>query len=166
MTWRHVVNTLPHQAARAESNLLRQGYRLWLPSIRRPRRHARRVETILVQLLPGYLFVELDPEQDAWLPINDTSGVRRLLYPRYRPTPITATFIDSLHRSADDGGVVVMPEPTLRPGQKVQLLVGTFVNHLATLLYLAPKDRVRLLLSLLGQDVSTTVSRWMAPPVA
>jgi transcriptional antiterminator RfaH len=48
----YVVNKLPPQEAQAESNLLRQGYRIWLPSIRRSRRHARLIETILAPLFP------------------------------------------------------------------------------------------------------------------
>jgi hypothetical protein len=59
-----------------------------------------------------------------------------------------------------------MPEPTLRPGKKVQRGAGPFIDHLGTLLYLAPKDHVRLVLSVLGQDVSTTVSRRMVAPAA
>ena len=40
-----------------------------------------------------------------------------------------------------------------------------FVKHIRTFLYLAAKDRVRLLLSMLGQDISTTVQRRMLAQV-
>jgi hypothetical protein len=89
-----------------------------------------------------------------------------LLCHRDRPTPIPATFIDSPHRAADDGSIVAMLEPSLRPGKKVQLWAGPAVDDLGALLYLAPKDRARLLLSVLAQDVSTTVSRRMVAPAA
>lgn len=58
-----------------------------------------------------------------------------------------------------------MPESTLRPGQSVLPAAGPFVDHVGTLLYLAAKDRVRLLLSIRDLDVSTTVSRQMVAPV-
>jgi transcription antitermination factor NusG len=59
-----------------------------------------------------------------------------------------------------------MPDATLRFGQKVRLLASPFVDPIGTVLYVAPKDRVRLLPSILGQDVSTRMSRWMVAPVA
>jgi hypothetical protein len=86
--------------------------------------------------------------------------------PSRPPTPIPATFIDSPHRAADDGGVVVMPEPTLRPGKKGQLWAGPAIDDLGTLLYLAPRDHARRPVSVLGQHFSTTVSRWMVAPAA
>ncbi|HQF30164.1 MAG TPA: transcription termination/antitermination NusG family protein, partial [Hyphomicrobiales bacterium] len=58
----YVVSTQPHQEARAESNLVRQGFETWLPRFARERRHARKVDTVLVALFPGYLFVRLDPD--------------------------------------------------------------------------------------------------------
>ena len=54
----YVVHTRPHQERRAEANLLRQGFRVWLPVMERSRRHARRIETVRGALFPGYLFVE------------------------------------------------------------------------------------------------------------
>jgi hypothetical protein len=59
-----------------------------------------------------------------------------------------------------------MPEPTLRPAKKGQLWAGPAIDDLGTLLYLAPRDHARLPVSVLGQDFSTTVSRWMVAPAA
>jgi len=159
----YVVNTLPHQEARAEANLRRQGYRAWLPSIVRSRRHARRIDTILAPLFPGYLFVEIDVEREAWTPINGTFGVRRLLCHRERPMPVPGDFMEALRQTLDVDGVVAVPEP-LKPGQKVRLIAGPFVDCVGTLLHLAANGRVALLLRLLGQEVSTVVSRRMLAP--
>jgi transcriptional antiterminator RfaH len=158
-----VVNTLPHQEARAEANLRRQGYRAWLPSIKRSRRHARRIDTILAPLFPGYVFVELDLSHESWSPINGTFGVRRLLCHRDRPAPVPDNFMQALRETLNEEGVVAVPEP-LKPGQKVRLIAGPFVDCIGTLLYLAAKGRVALLLSVLGQEVSTMVSRRMLAP--
>lgn len=158
----YVVNTLPHQESRAEINLHRQGYRAWLPSIKRLRRHARKIDTVRSPLFPGYLFVELD-ENEAWSPINGTFGVRRLLCHREHPLPVPARFIDALRQTLDEEGLVAVPE-TLKPGQKVRLIAGPLVDCVGTLLHLAAQGRVALLLSLLGQEVSTVVSRRMLAP--
>ena len=53
---------------------------------------------------------------------------------------------------------MAVPE-TLAPGQKVRLIAGPFVDCVGTLLHLAAKDRVALLLRVLGQDVAAVVPR-------
>ena len=91
----YVVNTLPHQEARADQNLRRQNYTTLLPVTRRTRRHARRLDTVLTPLFPGYLFVELDLETQSWSSINSTFGVKRLLCGGDRPTELQRDFVDS-----------------------------------------------------------------------
>ena len=53
----YVVHTRPHQERRAEANLVRQGFRTWLPVMERSRRHARRIDTVcaavVLRLAPG-----------------------------------------------------------------------------------------------------------------
>lgn len=162
----YVVNTLPHQEVRAETNLRQQGFRTWLPSIFRSRRHARRIDTIRCPLFPGYLFVELDIEGESWSSINGTFGVRRLLCQRERPAAVPMPFIDALSATLDDQGSVAMPETQLRPGARVRMIAGPFVNCIGTLLSLAARDRVALLLNVLGQEVSTVVSRRILVPAS
>jgi len=77
----------------------------------------------VVPLFSGYLFVTMDLKQEPWSAINGTFGVRRLLCRSDRPASVPALFIDSLRRTVDEGGVVAVPEPGLRPGQKVRLMM-------------------------------------------
>lgn len=161
----YAAHTLPHQEMRAQSNLDRQGYRVWLPAFKRSRRHARRIDTVTAPVFPGYLFVELDLDIDAWSPINGTFGVRRLLCQEGRPSEVPASFIEELSQTLDDDGLVSLPETALKPGQKVRLLAGPFADCVGTLLGLAARDRVALLLQVLGTDVSATVSRRLVAPV-
>lgn len=161
----YVVNTLPHQEARAEIQLRQQGYRPWLPTVRRTRRHARRIETIRAPLFPGYLFVELDVDAQPWSPINGTFGVRRLIADRDRPAPLPADFVRALRDTIDQDGDVAPPELALNPGERVRLVAGPFVDCVGTLLRMAANGRVALLLSVLGQEVATLVSRRVIAPV-
>ena len=163
MVW-CVVNSLPHQEGRAEANLVRQGYRVWLPTFRRSRRHARRIETVLAPLFPGYLFVELNLTQQIWSPINGTFGVRRLLCENMRPACVPNSFMEALQKRTNDEGIVAMAASSLRPGQKVRLVAGPFIDCIGTLLRLDAKDRVALLLSILGQEVRAVVSAEMIAP--
>ncbi len=160
----YVVSTLPNQEVRAQTNLVRQGFRPWLPMMKRSRRHARKLDTVQVPLFAGYLFVELDVERERWSPINGTFGVRKLLSQGDRPVPVPHDFVEALSASLDDDGTVKVPAPALRPGQKVRMIAGPFVDCVATLINLASADRIAVLLNVLGRDVSTVVSSRMVAP--
>lgn len=156
----YVVNTHPHQETRAEANLGRQGYEAWLPKLLCQRRHARRVDTTTAPLFPGYLFVALDPSVQAWRAINSTFGVRQILCHGECPRPIDRGFVEALKNTADDKGIVALrAAESLEPGQPLRLLTGPFANSIGTLLRLAGRDRVMLLLNLLGREVQILVSR-------
>lgn len=161
-----VVNTLPNQEVRAEANLLRQGFRAWLPATRRLRRHARKVDVVRAPLFPGYLFVELDLDRDGWSPINSTYGVRRLLVQDVRPKTLPGQFVADLQRSVDDDGTcMIEPErPGLRPGMRVRIAKGPFADCIATILNIAPRERVQLLLEILGGRAKMTISRFALVP--
>lgn len=156
----YVVSTHPHQEARAEANLGRQGYEAWLPKLLYQRRHARRVDTTTAPLFPGDLFVALDPNVRAWRAINSTFGVRQILCHGERPRPVERGFVEALKNTADEEGIVALHvADTLEPGQPLRLLTGPFANSIRTLLRLAGRDRVMLLLNLLGREVQIMVSR-------
>lgn len=161
-----VVNTLPNQEMRAEANLLRQGFRAWLPAIRRFRRHARKVDVVRAPLFPGYLFVELDLDRDGWSPINSTYGVRRLLAQNMRPEALPGRFVTDLQRSVGgDGACIIEPErPGLTPGMRVRIDRGPFADCIATILNIAPRERVHLLLEILGGRAKMTISRLALVP--
>ncbi len=157
-TW-YVASTRPHQESRAELNLRRQGFDAWLPRLRRKRRHARRTGTVFAPLFPGYLFVRIDPERQPWRAINSTYGVRHLICQDSRPAPVPEDFISSLRGSLDEDGVVAVEDDGLKPGVQVRLLSGPFFDCIGKLLEIADRERVSLLLSILGREVKTTVSR-------
>jgi transcriptional antiterminator RfaH len=155
-----VVTTYPHQEPRAEANLRHQGYEAWLPKLLRARRHARRIDTTSAPLFPGYLFIKLDPHAQTWRPINGTFGVRHILCHGEFPRPVERGFVEALKETTDESGVVSLPNAErLKPGQPLRLLTGPFADSMGTLLRLADKDRVELLLNLLGREVQVLVSR-------
>jgi transcriptional antiterminator RfaH len=155
----YVVNTRPHQESRADLNLRRQGFQSWLPRLRRTRRHGRRLETVLRPLFPGYLFVCFDPETEPWRLIFGTFGVRSLICHDDRPTPVAGGLVEALHQSTDDDGVVRVAPEDLKPGDRLRVISGAFADQVGTLIRLADRDRVALLLEMLGREVHTTVGR-------
>ena len=154
----YAVHARPHQERRAEANLARQGFRVWLPVMERSRRHARRIETVQAALFPGYLFVALDLERDAWRAVNGTFGVRRLLTEGERPQALPDGFIASLQGATGKDGLTTVPAD-LRPGDAVTIAAGPFAECAAVILRLAPGERVEVLLDVLGGRVPARLSR-------
>lgn len=155
----YVVHTRPHQERRAEANLARQGFRVWLPVMERSRRHARRIDTVRAALFPGYLFVALDVERDRWRAINGTFGVRRLLSDGEHPQALPGDFVAALQDAVGGDGLSTAAPADLRPGDAVTIAAGPFVECAAVVLRLAPGERVEVLLEVLGGRVPARLPR-------
>jgi transcriptional antiterminator RfaH len=151
VSW-YAVSTRAHQETRAAQHLIRQGYEIWLPQTRRARRHARRVDMSPAALFPGYLFVAFDS-------INGTCGVQRLICRGDQPVVVPQGFMDELRARRDSEGFIALPEPEFRTGDIVRLREGAFADHVATILRFEGRDRVWLLMDVLGRPVMTAAPR-------
>jgi len=152
----HVVHTKPNSEARAERHLQRQGYETLLPLCQRlggsdePK-----------PLFPRYLFVALQPDQ-PWSPIRSTYGVTCLIMAGpERLAVLPAYVIENIRaRIAEHGGAVRIDAtprpPTFTPGQTVRVTGGAF-QGLQGLYVASARDRVTLLLDILGRSVQTSV---------
>ncbi|MFD2206831.1 transcription termination/antitermination protein NusG [Kiloniella antarctica] len=159
----YVVSTHSNQEIRAEINLTRQGYQVFLPYFLKPRKHARKVDIVKKALFPGYLFVELDTAKDNWNTINNTFGVRGLISYGNRLPSLPNNFVSELKENSHQSESC---DPNLKPGEKVKFLTGPFVNIIGSLSHMIDKERITVLLSLLGREVKTTVSRFDVVSVA
>jgi transcriptional antiterminator RfaH len=156
----YAINTRPHQEARAVTHLARQGFQAWLPRLRRDRRHARRFETVLAPLFPGYLFIELDPERQPWRAINGTFGVRQIvLGAGGGPAALASEFVGALLARCDQEGVVRDDSAPLAPGDPVKIISGPFVGCIGELLKLEAHDRVTVLLRMLARTARIALAR-------
>jgi transcription elongation factor/antiterminator RfaH len=155
-TW-HVAETRPRAEVLAQANLERQGFACFCPRFRKTRRHARRVESLLAPVFPGYIFITFDPRRDHWSPINGTTGVRRLVgsaagAPYAMPESVMSALFERC-----EGSVIQRMIPTLALGQQVRMASGPFATALATIESLDDHGRVRVLLDILGGSVPTRV---------
>ncbi len=154
-----MVHTRPHQEARAEENLKRQGFKTWLPMMLRSRRHARRIDTKREPVFPGYLFVDLDVDNETWVSINGTYGVKYILSDSRRPKPLPSEFIEALKHTLDEDDNCTVAPSGLKKGDLVKIISGPFVDCMATIRELLPRDRTQLLLATLGGNIVATVSK-------
>ena len=138
----------PKGEATARLNLAAQGFRAFLPQVRKTVRHARQLRTVRAPLFPRYLFVELDLARDRWLSIRSTIGVANLFTSSEgQPIPVPRGVVEALLAQCD--GDIVRLSVDLKPGQRVRLLSGPFADLIGTIERLDSDGRVRMLLELM-----------------
>ncbi len=159
----YVVQTRPRDESTALSHLMRQGFEGYLPRFLKQRRHARRVDTTAEPLFPGYLFVALDLAAARWRSILGTVGVSRLICHGETPAPVPAGVVEQIRGREDDSGWIVLHlEQALKKGQKVEISEGPFSDQTGIFDGLDSKERVIVLLNLLGREVRARVpSGWL-----
>ncbi len=163
----YAVHSLPRKEASAQMQLHNQQFRTFLPRIRKTRRHARKLDTVLAPFFPRYLFVILDLERDRWRSVNGTIGVSRLVMQNDRPQALPSGIVENLVACVNEDGLLSFDkEGRLKVGQKVELLGGPFVSQLGIVERLDSRERVALLLDLMGQKVRVNVSSRDVMPAA
>ena len=131
---------------------LRQaGFEIYVPRLREPRTaHGRKV-TRTPLLFPGYLFIliELQWHTARWAP-----GVVRLVLNGTAP----AAVIEDL-KGRETGGLINLPRaPKFRAGARLRVIHGPFAGHVGLYAGMKPRERVEVLLAILGGSQRVTLA--------
>jgi transcriptional antiterminator RfaH len=150
----HVVQTHVHAEAKAQMHLGRQGFDTYLPRYLKRRRHARRTEIVASPLYPSYLFVTFNPAVHRWRSIQSTIGVARLVCSGETPATIDDAIVAGLKgRENPEGFIELARRPQFASGDKVRVRDGVFSDCLGLFESLGDRERVAILLDLLGRKV-------------
>lgn len=154
-----VIQTKSGQERIAETNLLRQGFEVYLPRTVKRTRHKRRgVATVTIPLFPRYLFVRVDLDAAPWRSINGTYGVANLISFGERPAALADAIIDEIKGREDEtGNISLVALDSFKPGEKLEIAEGPFKDHTGIFQCKTDRERVIVLLNLLGRDVSVKV---------
>jgi len=165
MRW-YVVYTHSKSEHIAERHLRNQGFETFLPQLKKIRRHARKTDWVLVPLFPRYLFVRFDIERMRWNSIFSTLGVLDLLSRGKKPLAVPEGIIEEIHdRQDDQGAVQMLPAVTFHKGDPIKVVSGPFADKIGLVDSMSDKDRIYVLLDLLGRQNKLslpldTVSAW------
>jgi transcriptional antiterminator RfaH len=138
----------PQREAVAQHFLELAGYSVYLPRVREHRvSHGRKIE-IRPPLFPGYLFVEIVVGwwQARWCP-----GTLGLVMNCGLPVRVPDAVLDDI-RKREVRGLVELPRPSLKPGDRVRIGRGPFEGRLALYDGQPAPERVAVLLQLLGAE--------------
>jgi transcriptional antiterminator RfaH len=131
------------------------GYTAYLPRLRQYRiSHGRKIVTT-PPLFPGYAFVliELQWHQARWSP-----GVVRLVTAGdATPAAVPDSVIAAL-RARERGGLIELPRAAkFRTGDRVRVRHGPFIGLLGLYAGMRPRERVEVLLQILGGSQRVTL---------
>jgi transcription antitermination factor NusG len=123
------------------------GYTTYLPRLRQHRvSRGRRLETTPA-LFPGYAFVLIELQWHAarWAP-----GVVRIVLDGAAPARVPDAVIAEI-QSRERNGLVELPRRELaRVGDPVRVVRGPFQGHVGLYAGMRPRERVEVLLAILG----------------
>jgi transcription elongation factor/antiterminator RfaH len=154
----YVARSLPRQETRAQFQLLRQGFPVFLPLATKTVRHARKLRTVKSPVFPGYMFVVFAIDRDQWRSVNGTRGVASLIMQGETPQPVPGGVVENLLRLTDEDGIVRF-DCNLRQGQPVRVVAGPFTSAIGILERLDANGRVRVLLDIMNGKVSAHLTR-------
>jgi transcriptional antiterminator RfaH len=130
------------------------GFEMYYPRLRdRVVRFGRRIERRSA-LFPGYVFVLIELQWHAarWAP-----GVLGLIMDGVTPARVPDRAITEIRRREVDG-LIDLPWDGLRRGDRVRILRGPFTGHLAIFADTKPRERVAVLLHVLGGQQRVTLA--------
>src|SRR5262245_49283019 len=137
-------------------HFLRQaGFETYAPRLRERRTVVGRKVIRTPLLFPGYLFVliELQWHTARWSP-----GVVRLIMDGVSPAVVPDAVIAEI-RARETGGLIELPRRSkFSPGDRVRLLHGPFAGHVGLYAGMKPRERVEVLLAILGGSQRVTLA--------
>ena len=135
---------------------LRQaGFETYAPRLREHRIAHGRKEVRTPLLFPGYLFVliELQWHTARWSP-----GVVRIVLNGTAPAAVPDGVIAAL-KAREMNGLIELPKPpNFRPGDRVRVLHGPFAGHVGLYAGMKPRERIEVLLAILGGAQRVTLA--------
>jgi transcriptional antiterminator RfaH len=153
----YLVYCKPRGEETAKVNLQRQGYEIYLPLVRQPRRRMGRRVICVEPLFPRYLFISLDTKQDNWAPIRSTVGVTSLVRFGMEPAAVPVELIELLKSREDAQGIQDLPAEEPKPGERIRILEGPMSGYEGVLLAKTSRERVVVLLDIVGRKTRAKV---------
>jgi transcriptional antiterminator RfaH len=132
------------------------GFTTYLPRLRERRiSHGRKIE-VRPPLFPGYLFLQIT---NGWWDARWAPGTLGMIMDGTQPARVPDAVIEEI-RNRERNGLVELPKPRgLRRGDQVRIIRGPFCERIALYAGMNGRERVTVLLTLLGGVQRTTLAK-------
>ena len=154
----YVLQTKSRHENTAAQNLNNQKFNTFTPFLR-VRKHSRgKWISVSEPLFPGYLFIELDLEMDNTAPIRSTRGAIGLVRLGATLQPFPERVLSTLMAAQESMGDAIEPARLFNMGDEVSLISGPMAGLQAIFKSRNSKERVVVLLNILGNQTQVLVS--------
>ena len=155
----YLIYTKSRQEEIARDNLERQGYTTYLPMLSVEKRVRGKYQERLEVMFPRYLFVRLNTTTDNWLPIRSTIGVQKLVEFGGIPARAPDQLIIELQQNEQRCNQQLQNRPGFCYGDAVEFVTGSLQGYKAMFEKYVSRDRVAVMLNIIGEYTRTFVSR-------
>ena len=139
-----VARSKPNRELYARDNIERQGYECYVP------RFAEAITGRVKVLFPGYLFVFSHNGQ--WIFLQSTYGILTVVRASLSPASVPLSEIEYLKDRETRTGLIFLPQERFVKGNVVRIKHGPFVNFTGLYDGMSTKNRVNILLDVLGKQ--------------
>lgn len=153
------IRTKQHRESLALANFHRQGFRGYMPITQKVIRHARQLIKAVRPFFPGYIFLNLSPEERQWSTINSTYGaVEAVNFGRSYPA-VPDYVIEALRaRENAEGHIDLAPGAEMfKKGQRVELIDHGLEGLSGLFQACRGADRAIILLEIMNRSVKAAV---------
>ncbi len=165
----YLVQCKPNAAQIAVRNLENQRFGTFLPLQEITKRKGKIFQRQIRPLFPGYLFVQIDPDQGPWRQVNSTRGVSRLVRLGAKPSVVPIEIVEALMARCDEECVLRQTSKTqssqLHADSQAQVTQGPFSGFIATISDIEPNNRINILIEIMGQTTKVAINAGALQPV-
>ena len=162
----YLVQCKPNAAQIAVRNLENQSFCTFLPLHETTKRKGKIFERQIRPLFPGYVFVQLNPNQGPWRQVNSTRGVNRLVRLGAEPSAVPNEIVEALMARCDQQSILRQTSETqLHAGNQAQVTQGPFSGFIATISNIDPNNRINILIEIMGQTTKVAINADALKPI-
>ncbi len=145
----YLIKTKPQQESIATLNLANQGLNVFFPKTV--------IKNKTTPLFPGYLFIKLNDKTQNWTPIRSTKGVSNFVRFGLNFVKVPHQIIDLIRAQQQQTIDKIIDLSSHHQGDTVEIQTGAFRGQQAIFKNYNTKDRVIVLLNLIGQQQKITL---------
>ncbi len=118
------------------------------------------------KFFPGYLLVEMDLTEEAYLLIKSTSGVTGFIGLGKKPMPLPQSEVDNILKKSQDTQSKPSPKIVFEKGEQVRVTEGPFLNFSGTIDDIHPeKGKLKVSVSIFGRSTPVELEYWQVEKI-
>jgi len=160
----YVIQTKSGDEERADMNLFQQGYKTYLPLVKKHVSKRRYPQRITDPMFPGYMFISLDDSinGDDFSPVKSTRGVMHIVLFGNKPAKLKDGIIEMLQDQESEDNLHHIEKTEYEEGQEVRIKAGAFKLYRG-IIEAQANERIHLVLS--ESNTKLTLSTKEVEPV-